>query len=122
MLGVALHELRADIDALRPTFAALGFTIVQGQNASVLLARGTDTNYDDAQARLARLRDAHKDLNLSAALTLYRAYKGTLSTRELGNNDQVQVAALTNRGALDPPRSTNRTPLSADTLYCLTID
>lgn len=48
VFGVTLFELREDIDALRPAFAALGFTVVQGPNASVLLARGTDANYDDA--------------------------------------------------------------------------
>lgn len=120
VFGIPLHELRADIDALRPLFAALGFTIIVSDNASVLLARGTDTNDDEAQARHAQLRDAQRDLNLSAALTLYRAYKGTLSTRELSNNDQVQVTSLTKRGALGPPSSNHRTPLSDDTLYCLT--
>lgn len=42
--------------------------------------------------------------------------------RELTNNDQVQVGALTNRGALDPPRTNDRAPVSADTLYCLEPD
>lgn len=119
VFGVTVEQLRADLDQLHGPLAALGFHLVVGNNNKVLLVRGSDPNYDDAAAQLQVLRDAADDLNLSAANTLYRAYKGTLPSRGLGNNDRVQVGALTTRGAIGPPASNDRVPLTADTLYCL---
>ncbi len=119
VFGITLHELHGHLDNLAPRFAALGFSMKVGNNNAVRLVPATDAAYDDAQVRLTRLRDAAKDLNISAANTLYRAYNGTLSTRGLTNNDQVQLAALTARGALGPPSSNDRTPVTDDTLYCL---
>ena len=118
VFGITLEDLRSDLDKLTGPFAALGFHLVVGNN-NVLLVRGTDPNYDDAQARLAILRDATEDLSISAANTLYRAYKETLSTRGLSNNERVQLAALTKRDVIAPPSSNDRAPLTDDTRYCL---
>lgn len=122
VFGITVDEIREHLDNLPPRFAALGFRLAAAGNNTVRLDGGTDPSYDDAQARLALLRDSSDDLNTRAASTLYRAYLGTLSTRELGTNDQMQVGALTKRAALRPPVSNQRVRLTDDALYCLTVD
>lgn len=122
VFGVTIADIRADLDTLAAPLAALGFRLVSTEDCSVILNRGKDPNADDAAKRLAFLRDSEADLNVSATRTLYRAYTDTLSTRELSNDDRVQVGMLVNRGALQPPASNHRAALTDDTLYCLTVD
>lgn len=122
VLGTTIAELVSDLDSLKAPFAALGFALIVGNNDKVLLTRGTDPHADHVQARLAVLRDADDDLNISAANTLYRAFHGALAESGMGNNDLVQVTALTKRGALAAPRTGEPAPLSEATIYCLTPD
>lgn len=56
---------------------------------------------------------------LNHAQVLYRAMNGDLPTRGLSNDERVSVGYLTSRGAIAPPESTNRAPLSNGTRYCL---
>ncbi|MEQ7846974.1 hypothetical protein [Nocardioides kribbensis] len=54
----------------------------------------------DAAKRLADLHDHEDSLHQGTARVLYAIYTGTISSREIRNDHQVQLGALKNRDAI----------------------
>ena len=79
----------------------------------------TRDNGDHALNELARLHDADRSMSRSAANVLYRTYAGTLTERRATRQDRIDMAALTNRGALAAGAGL---ALSADTTCSLMLD
>ncbi|GAB4076413.1 hypothetical protein [Nostocoides australiense] len=121
-LDITRDDLEADVAALTPTFAALGFAIQYGNNSSVRLIRGADPAGDAAEQRIGELRDAERGMHRSAAQTLYRAMNGTLSGQGVKGQERVNIGILTNRGALNPPTRRNRADLTDDTKFSLMLE
>ena len=122
VLGTTLDELRSDLDTLTGPFAALGYTLVVGNNNAVRLDRGHNPAANEAADQLTRLRDHRHGLNISAAKALYRAWTGTLSDRGPGNDTRVQLGTLTKCGALEPVPGRGVLAPSANLAYCLEPD
>jgi len=119
VFGYTLDQLEDDLATLAPRFAALGLTLGYPNNSAVTLSRGADPDTTQAIDALARLDAADRPITRSAASVLHRAYTGTLSEQRATRQDRIDMAALTNRGALTPGHGP---VLSADAAYSLMLD
>lgn len=116
--GVCEYELRADLDALRSRFAALGFTVVYGNNGVVRIDRGNDPTSDDAERRLAQLADGRRGLDIEAARTIWLTYHGQIRG-QMSKAHRLPLARLANRGVIENDGAHGTPSVSAATLYCL---
>ena len=113
-----LHETITHLDAdLRP----IGLRIHRSSMGVTI--RPADDRADNALQRLAQLHDHEDGIHQGTARVLYAVYAGTMSTRETGNDQQVQLGALKNRGAVTfGTGSGNRFTLTDDATYAFNID
>lgn len=121
VFGVCEYELLQDIEALDAPFAALGFTVVYGNNGVVRMSRGHDPISDDAERQLAELSDCRRGLDIEAARTLWLTFKGGIRG-QMSKKHRLPLARLANRGVIDNDGARGVPTVSDATLYCLTID
>lgn len=97
---------------------ALGQRLVRNANGYAIRPLGLGTN--DALQRLNAIRDDEVGMHSGMARVMYQVYNGTMSKRETKNDQQVQVAALLNRGAIRASdATTERWVLSEEVKYAL---
>lgn len=119
-LGWELPRLHAVIADLTARLEPLGLQVTIRPGVAIT-PRGT--GLDPVVTELDKRRDSHDSLHHGAARTLYKVMTGALSTRELPNDTQVQIGALSKRGAIAlGPSGPGRFALSDDLLFALLED
>lgn len=117
-LGWDLTHTHAVIKDLRARIEPLGLDVTTEPALAITACGGS--GLDKITAELNRRRDSDDSLHHGAARTLYKVMTGALSTRELPNDTQVQIAALSKRGAITlGPSGPERFTLSDDLRFAL---
>ncbi|MBR7744349.1 helix-turn-helix transcriptional regulator [Phycicoccus sp. BSK3Z-2] len=97
VLGWDLPRTHAAITDLDARLEPLGMKIATVPGVAIA-SRGTGLSATISE--LNQRHDAHDGLHHGAARTLKNILNGTLSSRELPNDTQVQIGMLINRGAI----------------------